>query len=216
MLLDAGADIEAALPNGDRSLHVALINEQQDAAVCLINRGADITARASRYRAPLHICSEYDLPFAARILLEHGVSTEDIDDETWTPLCCCAGANLADVLIANGANVNYKDKDGWSPLHQAIHKRDYELAEVLLMSGADAGAEIRVRTTDDGLSVMERAMDLPNQQVAERFMKLLMRTIRFKELDEVKKETVEAMGSSAEEEESDEEGDDIGGKSVIV
>lgn len=216
MLLNVGADMEAALPNGDRPLHVALINEQQDSAIRLINCGADITARASRYRAPLHICSEYDLPFAARILLEHGASTEDIDDETWTPLCCCAGANVANVLIVNGANVNYKDKDGWSPLHQAIHKRDYELAAVLRMSGADAGAEIRVRTTDDGLSVMERAMDIPNQEDAGRYTRLLMRTMRCKEVDEIKKKTVEDNDWIVEEEETDEEGDDVGGKSVIV
>jgi ankyrin repeat protein len=195
MLLNAGADIEAALPNGDRPLHVALINEKQDSALCLINRGADIKARASGNRTPLHICSEYDLPFVARILLDRGVSTEDIDDETWTPLCCCASANFADVLIDNGANVNYKDKDEWSPLHQAIYRRDYEFAEVLRMNGADA----EVRTTDDGLSVMERAMDLPNRQDAAMFVRLLTRTARFKDMDEVKKETVGTMDCNVEE-----------------
>jgi len=212
MLLNAGADIEAALPNCDRPLHVALINEQQDTAVSLINCGADITARASRNRTPLHICSEYDLLFVARVLLDRGVSTEDIDDETWTPLCCCIGANFAEFLIANGANVNYKNKDGWSPLHQAIHERDYGLAEVLQMNGAEVG----LRTTDDGLSVMERAMDIPNQEDAETFMRLLMRTIGRKEVDEVKKEIVEATDWNVEEEDSDDEGDDVGGKSVIV
>jgi ankyrin repeat protein len=212
MLLNAGADIEAALPNCDRPLHVALINEQEDTAVSIINRGANITARASMYRTPLHICSEYDLPFAARVLLDRGASTEDINDETWTPLCCCIGANFADFLIANGANVNYKNKNGWSPLHQAIHERDYGLAEILLMNGAKVG----VRTMDDGLSVMERAMDIPKQEDAERFMRLLMTTIGCKAVEEAKKESVKAMDWNVEEEESDEEGDDVGGKSVMV
>jgi ankyrin repeat protein len=253
MLLNAGADIEVALSNGDRPLHVALINEQQDSAIFLINQGADITARASRDRTPLHICSHYSLCLAARVLLDRGVSTEDIDEETWTPLCCSVSTYIADILIAYGANVNYKDKDNCSPLHQAIAKRCYGLVEVLLMNGA----EIDVRTTDDGLTAMERAMDIPHRENARRFVRLLKsyrkRTLilreieeghaekKFVEEEENKGEDLDKIGETeetkgkdldktgeeeenkgknldkiAEKEESGDEGDDVGGRSVVV
>ena len=157
MLLDAGADIEMELPNKDRPLHAALINEHEDIVELLLKRGADVTARASNNRTSLHLAAEYDLPRAALALLkDHGVSTEDTDDETWTPLCCCYTAEIAHILLDHGANLDYADKDEWTPLHQAVYKEEYGLVELLLSAGADS----TVRTTDDGLTVEERMRHL--------------------------------------------------------
>lgn len=105
------------------------------------------------------------------------MSTEDIDDETWTPLCCC-GDNLAEILIDFGANVNYANKDNWTPLHRAVSSMDNYMVEILLKAGAD----VDVRTTDDGLNVMERAEDIPHKEYSEVAVRSLMRCLWAREV----------------------------------
>ncbi|KAL1607807.1 Ankyrin repeat and SAM domain-containing protein 6 [Paraconiothyrium brasiliense] len=157
-LLDAGADIERPLPNGDRPLHCALINEKEDIALLLLERGADFTALASKKRTPLHLAAYHDLPRAADALLSLSecAMIEAVDDETWTPLCCASSAAIVDMLIRAGADIHYADKDGWTPLHQAVLAGTAGVAIKLL----DAGASLDARTTDDGLTVRERANDM--------------------------------------------------------
>ena len=44
------------------------------------------------------------------------------------------------LLIANGADVNAKNKFGWTPLHHAAEYDHKELAELLIAKGADVNA----------------------------------------------------------------------------
>jgi ankyrin repeat protein len=48
--------------------------------------------------------------------------------------------NLAELLLANKADVNARDNDGWKPLHMAVHK---DMAVLLLANNAD------INTTDN-------------------------------------------------------------------
>lgn len=157
LLLAASASINSPLPNRDTPLHVSLINENEDIALLLIEHGADTAARASKNRTALHLAADYGLPRVARVLQDSGVcSAADTDIETWTPLCCCSHPEIVEQLIEGGADVHYADQDGWTPLHQAVNSGDVEVAKLLVAAGAKLGC----RTTDDGLTVMERAMDL--------------------------------------------------------
>jgi serine/threonine-protein phosphatase 6 regulatory ankyrin repeat subunit B len=156
LLLAGGADIEAQVPNSDRPLHIALINEREEVALALMDAGADVTARASRGRTSLHIAAEYSLPEAAERLIDMGVDIEAQDEETWTALCSAGSIGVMRVLIGNGANVNYQDKDAWTPLQQAVNSGLVREARCLLRHGAD----MEIRTTDDGLTVLERVQDM--------------------------------------------------------
>ena len=44
---------------------------------------------------------------------------------------------IAKALVAAGADVNAKQRHGWTPLHGAAHSGDRELVELLLARGAD-------------------------------------------------------------------------------
>ena len=57
-----------------------------------------------------------------------------------TPLHWAAGNGHEDVaalLLANKADVNSKDKDGWTPLHWAVRNRHQDIVQLLLASKAD-------------------------------------------------------------------------------
>lgn len=175
-LLDAGADIEAAISNGDRVLHLALINGHQNTARVLIERGASITAFGQKQRNALHLAAAWNHPALINVLVDAGLSLEQTDDESWTPLCVCGNLETLRELIARGANVNYADRDGWTPLHQAISSAEFDCAAELLRAGADMEA----RTTDDGFKPMERAQNLKNVEESEMMIDVLYAAKRTK------------------------------------
>lgn len=49
--------------------------------------------------------------------------------------------NLAEQLIIRGANVNVRDKRGYTPLHLAVIKNNIRLAKILIALGADVNAK---------------------------------------------------------------------------
>ena len=65
---------------------------------------------------------------------------------------CKGQAELAESLIALGADVNGRDDAGTAPLHQAVMAGDIRIATILLDSGADT-----IASTDHGVTPIELA-----------------------------------------------------------
>ena len=48
---------------------------------------------------------------------------------------------LIKVILDNGlVDVNIKDYEGWSPLHNVVYRNNIDLAELLIFAGADVNA----------------------------------------------------------------------------
>jgi len=61
----------------------------------------------------------------------------------WTPLCIAASRNrieIAEILLANKADVNAKTDDGYTPLHAAAQHGYVEMVQLLLNHKADVNA----------------------------------------------------------------------------
>ena len=58
-----------------------------------------------------------------------------------TPLHSAANKEIAELLIAKGADVNAKSDDGWTSLHDATSIGHNEIVELLITKGADVNAK---------------------------------------------------------------------------
>ena len=59
---------------------------------------------------------------------------------------------IAELLIAKGADVDAKDEEEWTPLHSAAYVGNKEIVELLIAKGADLNAK-----DDDGKTPLDRA-----------------------------------------------------------
>lgn len=73
VLVDAGADVNDALPNGVSALVLAAHSGNEDAAIVLVEKGADPNAMEAGYTA-LHAAVLRSEPRLARALLAHGAN----------------------------------------------------------------------------------------------------------------------------------------------
>jgi ankyrin repeat protein len=201
MLLDAGADIDACLPSNDRPLHVALSNEKEDVTLFLVQRGADIAARGSKNETGLLCAAEFDAPRALQVLLDKGLSTEDVDEDSYSALCLSGSRQITEILLKHGADVHYQDRNGWTALHHAVCNRDFDIAQELLMAGADAD----VKTEDDGFDVFNRIDDIEDEWERMTFIRVLEKVHALKR----KKTEADANSKAKEEVESGDIDDDL-------
>lgn len=86
----------------------------------------------------LHVCAEYRASDALAYLLTCGAKLQ-LDSQTFsrkmTAVALAAeasGAGVVRLLIRHGADVNIRDKDGWTPLMHAVMTADVATVETLL------------------------------------------------------------------------------------
>lgn len=223
-----------------RLIHLAVAENQREAARVLIEHGADLNARNGDGRLPVLDCFELgrddfarfllaegaeaevctaaaygmhdrlreilerdpaqanDLqtgispigwsvygqqPEAARILIEHGavIDRPPYDAVAWGPTAHVANINHAHVLLEHGANPNYQNENGDTPMHAAIKSRlvgdPAAFVELLLGAGADPAI-----VNNDGRTAVDEAM-LQVGKMAETYFPA--RPVRPKKLDRV-------------------------------
>ncbi len=77
---------------------------------------------------------------------------------------------LAELLIAKGADVNTKNKDSTTPLHQASLGGRKEVAELLIAKGADVNAKV-VSGAKQGLTPLDAANERNHTEIADLLRK---------------------------------------------
>ena len=142
LLLTNGADVNTKDYDGNTPLHGASDARRVEVAELLLANGADIHAKNNGGNSPLHVVSNdlVDKLFLINPLYR------DIH------LYRVLSGEVAELLLANGADVNTKDYDGNTPLHWTSFNGHVEVTELLLANGADINTR-----NDKGNTPLDRA-----------------------------------------------------------
>ena len=140
-LLTAGADVDAARPDGATALHWAVHLDDAPIVERLLRAGATVDAANEYGLTPLSIaCGNGSAPLVER-LLEAGADPNRARPTGETPLMRAASTGsvgAVDALVAHGADVNRADPElGQTPLMWAISARRPAVAARLIAHGAD-------------------------------------------------------------------------------
>ena len=150
-LLDSGAQVNShAGFYNTTPLHGAAENGPLELVKLLVSKGAKVNAVDKEFSMPLAKAVQADNLEIAQFLLEQGAdkTINHADTEFQTAIFKARSAKMAQLLIANGANVSDRDKKGLSVLlHAVVRHLDFDLLKVLLQNGADINAQDKSGTT---------------------------------------------------------------------
>lgn len=150
-LLEYGAQVNShAGFYNTTPLHGAAENGPLELVKLLVSKGAKVNAVDKEFSMPLAKAVQADNLEIAKFLLEQGAdkTINHSDTEFQTAIFKASSAKMAQLLIANGANVSESDKKGLSVLlHAVANYLDFDLLKVLLQNGADINAQDKSGTT---------------------------------------------------------------------
>jgi len=139
LLLSRKADVHATdRRRAATALHLAAEKGFKSVAETLLDHGADISAKAGG-RTPLFDAVAYGNAAVAELLISRGA-----DPNAGAVLHVVArngSKALAELLIANKANVNATNEVGETPLHVTAESGQVEIAMLLLSHGAEVEAK---------------------------------------------------------------------------
>jgi ankyrin repeat protein len=128
LLLDRGAD-----PDDDESVYHAVEAQDTRCLEILLDRGAtvrDTNALGNAIRKPAFV----------RVLLERG-DLRPADPELRDALLWAREDEVAELLIAHGADLDARDQDGLTAYSRAARMGDHSMMALLERAGADTGAD---------------------------------------------------------------------------
>jgi cytohesin len=135
--LNDGTEVNAKGGTGRTPLHWAAIEGHKEITELLIAEGADVNAKTNDGKTPLDeaINPFYNKTEIANLLRKHGGKHGTIHGAV-------GGGDVEAVkeCLAAGADVNVKDKRGFTPLHWASISGHKEAVELLIDNGADVNA----------------------------------------------------------------------------
>lgn len=144
ILIKGGADVNARNGQDLTLLHQAIMKQDADTAVFLINQNADINAFTADQESPLQLAIHCRLPTVVDALCSKGVAFSTPDSKGDPPLWAALDSDqedIANVLVKHGV-----DTDCWSSgpdgclqtlLHRAIDENKETAAIFLIKSACD-------------------------------------------------------------------------------
>ena len=147
VLIGYGADVNAVRNNGRTALMAAARSRRLSAAQALLDHGADVNVQAAKgpgsnsLDTALTMAAARGVPDIVKALLQKGADTTAYNELGYTALMQAAYSDYVDaeavrVLLAHGADVHVKAKDGETPLSVAKMRGETAIVRLLQEAGA--------------------------------------------------------------------------------
>jgi hypothetical protein len=160
LLITKDADINAKDNDGITPLGHALLWGHRDIAGLLFAKITAFSAKDYRGLTALHSAAVELYADSVRLLLSKGAKVDGRDDNyEFTALHYAArfgNKNVAEILIANGADIRAKDKWDYQPIHWAAYHDRPEIIELLIAKGADVNVKTSLGQTPLELAIPRR------------------------------------------------------------
>ncbi|QJT94912.1 ankyrin repeat domain-containing protein [Wolbachia endosymbiont of Diaphorina citri] len=150
-LLDEGADIESQDKDNKKPLHLAVDANRLSVVKLLLDRGANVNVTDMYGKTPLDLATEEDvIEVLEKAQLDQGLLINARD------------GNLDKVkdLIAQGADLETKDNNGNTALHNACSNGHLKVVEYLIEKGASLKAKNKEGKTPLDLAVQKDYADI--------------------------------------------------------
>jgi ankyrin repeat protein len=140
VLLDRGTSATEADEAGEPPLLIASLAGRADVVALLLERGSDIEIRNRGGLTALHAAAYGGHLAVVELLVAKGAAVNDNGNfYHMTPLHAAAEEGRADViafLLAHKADVEAKERNGYTPLTQAGWRAHWDSASLLMKAGA--------------------------------------------------------------------------------
>ncbi len=170
LLLSKGADLQAKDSDGSSALHWAMNNEHQDVRDLLASKGGSLDIFEA---SALGDVGQVTRQLKENPGLVHATSKLPVEEGGWsiqaTPLQWAASQNqkaVAELLLANGADINVIGDSGMTPLHLAAAKGHMEMTRFLLEKKANVNIQSSQYWTPLG-----RSLEFKNKEMSELLKK---------------------------------------------
>nr|CAD7202395.1 unnamed protein product [Timema douglasi] len=149
ILLESGkADLNVRTRDKEcTALHLAAEDGYINCVTLLLEKGAEADARNYRGQTPLHLAAKnQSLECVETLLKVGGCDVNAVDSDHRTPLHAVVcktlfALDIIETLISWRADVNFRDKYGYTPLHVAALNELSQCVETLIYHGADVTAK---------------------------------------------------------------------------
>ncbi len=171
ILIREGANVEARAYAGLTPLYLAAKNGRYEAALLLLDSGADVDSRGWATPLTAALRAEnlmFPGPYqnVARLLLERGANVNMRDEKDGYPPIYWAtqrgDQSMVKLLLEYKVDLNTSGEDGSMPLAIAAYRENQSMVKLLLQHGADPNKIDRV-----GLTPLNRAVSHTNLQMVE-------------------------------------------------
>ncbi|MDJ0942638.1 MAG: ankyrin repeat domain-containing protein [Kiloniellales bacterium] len=138
--VDAGAELEEADASGEPPLLIAALAGKKEVVRLLLDAGANVNAANKGGLTALHAASYGGHAAVVRLLIARGALVNDSKNfYRMSPLHAAAEEGHAEVvalLLDAGAEIEAKERNGYTPLTQAGWREYWDAAELLMKAGA--------------------------------------------------------------------------------
>lgn len=136
LLLQAGSGLDERGHCGATALMLAVRSDHAGMVAWLLRAGADVDARNEFGDTALLKASAFGATRSVRLLLDAGADPRAEDRHNSQPISSATNPEIVRMLMAAGADLNFRDGQGYTALTRAAEEGDEEMVAALLAMGA--------------------------------------------------------------------------------